>query len=289
MNEKMDAGFNILLPTDFSKNATHAVRYAITLFADIDCTFYLLNAYEAGPSALTSKMYRSRDTRFFRAIKEQAHRELDRAFEELKNGGAHPGHQFKKLSVADSLVNAIGRAVVDLDIDYIFMGTKGASGLKEVFMGSNTVKVIKAIDFCPLIAVPQEFPLKRPKEILFATGYEHIYGAFELSPLVKIAQLCQSKVVVMHVRKEELLEHQKTAKELLSKRLQNIAHELMEVDNGKSLVKHLDHHIAQHKTIGMLAMINYWHSFLEKITHEPVIKKVAFHSKVPFLVIHSVQ
>lgn len=285
----MKTGFNILLPTDFSKNAEHAVRYAAMLFADADCTFYLLNAYEAGPSALTSKMYRARDTRFFRAIKEQAQRELDRVFEKLKDGGTHPGHQFKKLSVADSLVNAIGRAVVDLDIDYIFMGTKGASGLKEVFMGSNTVKVFKAIDFCPLIAVPQEFPLKKPKEILFATGYEHIYGAFELSPMIKIAQLCEAKVVVMHIRKEELLEHQKTAKELLSKRLKNVSHELREVDNGKSLVKHLDNHISGNQEIGMLAMINYWHSFFEKITHEPVIKKVAFHCKVPFLVIHSVQ
>ncbi|AKA35933.1 universal stress protein [Flagellimonas lutaonensis] len=286
----MNTGFNILLPTDFSKNAQHAVRYAVTLFADADCTFYLLNAYEAGPSALTSKMYRARDTRFFRAIKKQAERELDRVFKELTEGSTHPRHQFKKLSVADSLVNAVGRAVVDLNIDYVVMGTKGASGLKEVFMGSNTVKIIKAIDFCPLIAVPQEFPLKRPKEILFATGYEHIYGAFELSPLVKIAQLCQSKVIAMHIRKEEeLLEHQKTAKELLSKRLKSISYELREVANGKSLVKHLDDYIGNHEEIGLLTMINYWHSFFEKITHEPVIKKVAFHCKVPFLVIHSVQ
>ena len=36
---------NILLPTDFSKNSWNAISYALQLFKNETCKFYLLNAY----------------------------------------------------------------------------------------------------------------------------------------------------------------------------------------------------------------------------------------------------
>ena len=35
----------ILLPTDFSDNAFEAIRYALLVFKDIECTFFLLHTY----------------------------------------------------------------------------------------------------------------------------------------------------------------------------------------------------------------------------------------------------
>ena len=56
-------------------------------------------------------------------------------------------------------------------MDLIVMGTKGASGLKEVLFGSNTVHVIKNAK-CPVLAVPSEFVFESPREILFPSDYE---------------------------------------------------------------------------------------------------------------------
>ena len=36
----------ILIPTDFSKNAWGAISYAIDLFKNEACEFYILNAYD---------------------------------------------------------------------------------------------------------------------------------------------------------------------------------------------------------------------------------------------------
>ncbi len=36
----------ILLPTDFSKNALNAIRYALDLYQDQTCDFYFLNVYQ---------------------------------------------------------------------------------------------------------------------------------------------------------------------------------------------------------------------------------------------------
>ena len=37
----------ILLPTDFSKNSMNAIEYAVSLFEDETCEFYVLNIQKA--------------------------------------------------------------------------------------------------------------------------------------------------------------------------------------------------------------------------------------------------
>ena len=44
-------------------------------------------------------------------------------------------------------------------------------------------------------------------------------------------------------------------------------------------------HFIEELEIDILAMVNYKHSFIEKIINEPVIKKIGFHPNIPFLVI----
>ena len=71
----------------------------------------------------------------------------NRELKKIQDMDKNPEHKFITRSVSGTLVNAIGKTVYKEEIDYIIMGTKGSSGLKEVFMGSNTYKVIKEIDF----------------------------------------------------------------------------------------------------------------------------------------------
>lgn len=80
------------------------------------------------------------------------------------------------------------------------MGTKGASGLKEVFIGSNTYKVIKEVDFCPVIAVPDDYQIdKEIDAILLATGYEHLFENYELKPLLNFVEHFKAKLWIAHV------------------------------------------------------------------------------------------
>ena len=46
----------ILLPTDYSKNALNAIRYALDLYKDVRCDFYFLNAFHASGYSLDSLM-----------------------------------------------------------------------------------------------------------------------------------------------------------------------------------------------------------------------------------------
>lgn len=279
----------ILLPTDFSENAWNAIQYAVSFFKNEECTFYILNAYQAGASSLVGRMNKERDTRLFRAIKDEALYEISGVLNKIKSKNNVERHQFKTLSIADSLLNAIGRTVIDANIDYIFMGTKGATGLKEVFLGSNTMKVIKEIDFCPLIAVPEGYTFNKFDKIIFTTGYEHLYEEYELLPMINIAKIWDSKIMVTHIKiNEELTAQQKKSKEVLEKRLKGTAHEMVEVTDTTEIIGAINKMVAKNEDIGMVAILEYWHGFMEKITHENIVKKMAFHTKVPLLVAHLV-
>ena len=277
---------HILLPTDFSANARNAIDYALYLFEKEACNFYILNAFEVGASGLSSTMGKAKNTRLFRAIKEESERNIKSLLDELKSANENPLHRFEGLSIADSLLNAIGRITIDNNIQYIFMGTKGSSAIKEVFMGSSTVSVMKHIDFCPLIAVPENYSFDLPDKIAFATNFEHTYSEAELIPLIDLAKLWNSEIDVVHVDTGKgLTTPQKTSKELLTERFAGLQHQFVEVKGKTKISEAIKSYASENKEIGMIAMINYWHSFFEKLTKEELIKKITFTTEVPFLIL----
>lgn len=278
---------NVLVPTDFSENAHHALRYAIYLFEKEECTFYILNAFQTGASNLESRRNKERKTRLFRITKEASERDLKEEFKIVKLENDNPKHVFKTLSIADSLLHAIGKSVIELNIYYIFMGTQGASGLKGVFLGSNTVNVISKIDFCPIVAVPADYSFDIPDVILFATGFEHVYDKYELHPMLLLSKLWDSKIRVLHlVDKEKEGAHQETAKKVIAERLHEVPYEIIEIEKRDKVSTEIATQVEQNEEIGMVAIIDYWHSFMQKLTRESVIKNVAFKTKVPLLVMH---
>lgn len=276
---------HILLPTDFSTNARNAIDYAISLFEKQECKFLILHAFEAGASSLSNARGRAKNTRLYRAIKEGSERDLKYLVDDLKSKNQNPLHEFEGFSISDTLLNALGKTIIDFDVSYVFMGTKGSSAIKEVFMGSNTVSVLKNIDFCRLVAVPGNYSFSVPKQIAFATNFEHVYSKVELVPLIEMARLWDSEIVVVHIDTgKELTPEQTKCKNLLSERLHGVSHSYMEVPEESTISGAIRSYAQENEEVGMIAMVNYWHSFFEKLTKENVINRVAFHTEVPFLI-----
>jgi nucleotide-binding universal stress UspA family protein len=216
---------------------------------------------------------------------EEAERNATSLKASLEAKNKNPKHAIETIINTDSLLNAIGKNVINKDIDYIFMGTKGASGVKSVFMGSNTVSVIKNIDFCPLIAVPEEYTFSVPVEILFSTDFRHEYSKIELEPLITLTKLWNSKIVVVHFGLTDALdEPQQKAKEVLKNRLMDLSHSMAQGYADISVADAINEYVVKHRAIGMIAMMNRKHGFFEKLTREPIIKRVAFSSGIPLFI-----
>ena len=179
---------NILLPTDFSDNAWNATRYAIELFKDETCVFHLLNTYT--PAIASSRFMAA--SAMSGQLEEGAHgnseRGLAKVLDRIHNTYDNPNHSFKTISSFSLLVDQIKEIVETEGIDLIVTGTKGASGLEEVFMGSNTVRIIKSVKNCPVLAIPQNFNFQKPSEIAFATDFNRFYSESELQPMIDLAK-----------------------------------------------------------------------------------------------------
>ena len=71
---------------------------------------------------------------------------------------------------------------------------------------------------------------------------------------------------------------------MLRKYFKDIEHCLHTVSELNSVSKTLEV-FAEELDVHLLAMLNYQHSYMEKMTREPVIKRLAFHTQIPLLVI----
>ncbi len=133
-------------------------------------------------------------------------------------------------------MNALNITIIDKAVDYIFMGTKGASSLRNTFMGSNKVRVIKQLDACPIVTVPADYDYDLPDEIAFANDFKPTFIAPELVPLINFTQLWNSTLLAVHIRSEKTLSNdQKLNKELLKNALKEVKIRFLEVQMEVSI------------------------------------------------------
>src|SRR5690606_24805475 len=270
---------NILLPTDFSDNAWNAIVYALKLYADAYCTFYLMHSTYISNSATRTYI----TAHYVEKLKEEALRELETLKDQAEMANANANHEFKTVLLEKELREAIGEVVKQNAIDIIVMGTKGATGAVEYLMGSNTVKVIKGIKDCSVLVVPEEHDFVVPKQIVFPTDFNHFYGD-ELKPLKHMADLLNAKIRVVHIS---------TGKELSTVQEYN----MLALENYLADYNYSVHWLPDYTKkaeaistfigdfgVQMLAMVKYRHTLFEELTKEPVVKKLAIHPKVPILV-----
>ncbi len=263
----------------------NAARYAIALYKDEACVFHLLNTYTPAIAysrfmAVSASGHLEDNTRL------DSQKKLDEVLAQLHQESDNPNHRFTTLSSFNLLVDEIEKIVEAVHADLIVTGTKGASGLEAVFMGSNTVRIIKSVKNCPILAVPQNFNYTAPTEIAFATDFNRFFTISELQPLIDLATSFNATVQIVHVQEDdtELTEMQQFNLNMLRKYLKDINHYVHQETKLNSISKTLELFTAE-LDIHLLVMLKYAHSFMEKLTHEPIIKQTAFHTQIPLLVI----
>jgi len=272
----------ILLPTDFSENALTAIRYALTLYKDLKCTFFLLNSYMPPVYHTEYLMGSPAQIGLGDIVQQNSQDNLKNLKEQLLKEFDNPLHTFITHSALNVLSSEVSRTVEAEDIDIVVMGTQGATGAKEILLGTNTVHVIKNSK-CPVLVIPSKFEYETPEQILFPNDFEVSLDKNSLSQLLKIVNSHVSQVNVMHVYTGDVLTPvQQKNKEQLAKVLSESGF-FHEVPSNEVIAAINEFQIKQ--KINLLVMIQNKHTFFERLFIEPVIKKIGFHVTVPFLVI----
>ena len=276
----------ILLPTDFSDNAQNAINYALNLYKDESCTFYLLNTYTP---IIYSYDYQMNAGGYLGEIadvvRDNSIRKLNEIEKNVKEKFNNPKHHFEIVSSFNLLTDEIKDKLEQFSIDLIVMGTKGATGTKEILFGSNTIHIIQKVK-CPVLAIPDGHFFEEPKEILFPTDYKIDYSTKQLESLNTITTLFDSRVHVLNVSHGiDLTEIETKNKEKLDNLLLGVKHASYRVEDQD--IPQAINEFQKSTYVQLLMMVNNKHSFFENLFFKPIIKQIGFHLNIPFLVIPS--
>ncbi|MBC2839557.1 universal stress protein [Robiginitalea sp. SC105] len=275
---------NILIPTDFSKNAWHAIEYALLFFKDETCTFYLLHTY-------TPAFYRIDYLSGGPEISgipdvgvDISMSGLEKTLEDIEREFPNPRYRFELVSSFNTLTDEIRDISERKQIDLIVMGTQGATGAKQVFLGSNTVWAIRKAHR-PLLAVPSETTYRPPRMVLFPSDYRGYYKREDLQPMLDIIRAHDSRVLIFHMKEEAggLTDAQKDNQRHLERCMEEIEYEIVE-EKGGNLPEAILRFIEEHP-IDLLVMTNRSHTFFERLLVRQNIDQIGFHIKIPFLVV----
>ena len=279
---------SILVPTDFSANAMKAALYAASIAEKSGAMVYLLHAIDPATDSIRQP-YPLQD-RLLEVITNNRIKEMKTFQSDM--AATCPLIKTETKIASGMTITSIFDFADRQQIDLIVMGTKGASGLKEIFMGSVTAATIGRTKI-PVLAVPGEYLSEVPDRILFATNH------FEentdlLNKIVDMAKLFSASIHVAlfigpdtaegsdYIYNASQLNHYL---DFLKKAYPGISFkgELLE---GKEFEETIEKYDTKNE-VDMIAMITYPKSFWERLMKKSVTKKMAFHSKIPILAIPS--
>lgn len=275
----------ILIPTDFSQNALHAINYAVQLYKCERTRFYFLHAYADevyGPFKKNSDESVDKQRKI---IQKKADESLKKIIGELVNKHHNPKHTFESICAFESLVDAVNDFSNQIDVDLVIMGTQGLTANKKITFGSHTVQVFKYVQ-CPVLAIPEHYEYRQPKKIVFPTNYMLPYKRRELSLLNTLAAEFKSEIYCLYISDFEDLSHRQVDnKRFLQESLPDafLFFENVPVKNkGEAIMEYISQ-----KEIDLLVMVNSRHSFLEDMLYRSTVDQIGLRPKVPFLVMQN--
>ena len=156
----------IIVPTDFSKESIEALKFAADIADKSNGVIWLIHVVDLpmiSDPMITTSLYL--DDAIVKSSVELAQKKFDKLTAKYKDRGIN----IKTSVEYGNPTMAILSTIEEKKADLVVMGTKGASGLKEIFIGSNTEKIVRNAKV-PIISVPKSTNIKSIRNIVFSNS-----------------------------------------------------------------------------------------------------------------------
>ena len=278
----------ILIPTDFSKNATNAILFAVNLFKYETTEFYIMHAYQDDIYANESLLTKNNIEAVTVDVSKNSEDQLKITLRDIQAISPNPRHTFYSVSANNILIEEADKIVDDKNIDIIIMGTKGKTNSKKITFGSHTLQLLKYVQ-CPVLAIPEGYKYTQPKHVLFPTNYLIPYKRRELKLLCEMVSPYRAVIDVLYLSQTEKLsmrqqDNQNFIEEVLCKNVINF-----KIENSKHIINSIYKYINKNH-VDMLVMVNTRHSFLENILFQSTtIDALSLNLDIPFLALQNMK
>lgn len=267
---------NFLVPIDFSDTSINAARYALELTKDIpDAKITFYHVYGTISFAtLTSKDEGSRQK-----VSEQALKDV------LEKLGADNRENITLVAEEGSFLESLKDYTLGHYTEMVIMGITGSSRITQVFMGTNTLNVIRNVT-CPVMIIPANATYNGFKHVAFISDFKDVARTTPFSTLDEILSTFEPEVDIVNVDSEhfvELTEEFKLERNAMEDKLGQF--------NPKySFLRSYDfldgiNSYVETKEIDVIMTVPKKHSFVSQLFKTSHTKKLAYHSTVPILAI----
>jgi nucleotide-binding universal stress UspA family protein len=182
---------NILVPVDLSEASLNALDTAASIAKVQGARLLIIYVEEEGLDYLkeeTAHSYPDHSVDVVAALANAIQHKTDFKPEVLRESGA--------------VVNCVLRKCVEYHCDLIVMGTHGASGYRDGFIGSNTYSIAKYSP-CPVLTIPAQKKWTAFRKVLFPV--RPVTGALARYDVVKnfLSQQSQLNILGLSYRRQD--------------------------------------------------------------------------------------
>ena len=263
----------ILAPVDFSDVSINALSFAAELSKRASARLIIVN--------ILQKDEEEGDAKY----------NLQSLEEKLKNSF---GTELNCESIAThgDLVATLKKTIAVQQPDLIVMGTKGASGLKRILIGSNTVKLIANTNV-PILVIPEvaqfeNFLHKGKNTVVLATDLDLLENEHSLDILKKIASLIvEPKIRVLSVRPKNtvLNDLQRMERDFLLSVFESQFESERITVFSSNVISGINFYLDKNPDTGFVAMIA---KDSGQLIQKHYTREMASHTHLPLLVMHEV-
>lgn len=266
----------IIVPTDFSDGATNALLHAVQLAKKFDAGIEVVHAFSM-PAAGSAVMVDITDI-----LEKNAKEELEAYAEQIEQKQLAEGVDVSYKALHGAVIDVLGRICTSEDYGLVVMGTHGASGFSEKWLGSNAAAASKAVDI-PLLIIPSKKAYKDYKNVLFTTDMKVMKNDNPLKILARMMEAYDCEVNFVHVEKSPENSDYADYKNQVSEFLKDDSIQYKIVQNSDVEAGIAD--AIQNENPDVLVAVRHSRGFFEGLFHSSVSQHIVNTTSVPVLVV----
>jgi nucleotide-binding universal stress UspA family protein len=269
---------NILVPTDFSDLSKIAINYAVKMATHVDGSVTLLHVMENVVVPSRSELS-NRIKSVVREVEMKALADMEAIVKNATKINKPKNPIVYKIIKGDSFSDTVKSFAKKNKADLIVMGTRGASGVTKIVLGSNTVSVLEGSPV-PVLVVPGDAEFKSFKNVAYASDLKHFER--EVKGMMSYLKMFDSTLHVFHVA--ERGKDIENLKEVIKKVLKKVDYRksTISIEKGKKVDDAIEAFVDSFKA-DLVIMFTHKQNFYEKLFKRSMTKEMAFQSKVPLL------
>ncbi len=272
----------IVFPTDFSESANKAFAYALKIADNLGAEIITVHAYElprVSPRHMPNTLADIYDS--IQLEKFEDYRDEVPALRKIADDLNLSRVRVSNVMQEGSPISTIVRVAKNEKADLIIMGTKGATGLREIFLGSVTGEVMEKAN-CPVLGVPEKVVIENGSKIIAVTTDFKEEDTLALQQVMNLASKLGAEMHCIHfdiLGSETILHRFNSWKETLECDVGNIH---FEVISTASLEQGMIKYIEDNK-VSITAMLTHNRGFFEELFNYSLAKKMSYHLETPVL------